>query len=550
MRCIRWPTVEIPQIPSSKTPKSSLLWSVFLTTLVVVAGCGDDSAPTGPGIAASINIAQQSVTVEEGKFVQLLAVVKDGAGNVLADPEVVWSSSDVGVAAVNQTGLVSAIQPGSAMITATCEAGSDSVPVLVTQIPPPFVKYVIVRPDAPTIAVGQRVQLTATLRADGGEELTGREVEWSSDYEPWATVDNQGVVLGVGEGVVIITATSEGKSGISQVFVTPEFDVVGPYTTVAAAMGGHQCALTGDGDAHCWGHNQNGELGAGYMGLGTYLGEPGVRVVGGHTFVQLVAGNNHTCGLTPQGAAYCWGSNSEGQFGTGDTVSIAEPVAAASGLRFLQLGAGEYHTCGVTVDNDAYCWGRGVFGALGCGHPVEDWHSHLAPTAVVGGLKFSSVSGGVLHNCGLTLGGAAYCWGLNANRQLGDGATESSSQPVAVAGGLTFTSVSAGGWHSCGQTDGTVYCWGNASSTLLLEPTPVTGLVQFASMDAGKTRTGGVGKDGYAYYWMANRPLEALPLLGNFKFDMSSGGRCGVTPLGAVYCWGGAWEWPQLQRSP
>ena len=79
----------------------------------------------------------------------------------------------------------------------------------------------------------------------------------------------------------------------------------------------------------------------------------------------------------------------------------------------------------------------------------------------VGRITQSGVSAGVLHSCGVTTAGAAYCWGLNDGGRLGDGTNTASNVPVAVAGGITFQSVSPGGDHSCGVTTaGTAYCWG------------------------------------------------------------------------------------------
>jgi alpha-tubulin suppressor-like RCC1 family protein len=74
------------------------------------------------------------------------------------------------------------------------------------------------------------------------------------------------------------------------------------------------------------------------------------------------------------------------------------------------------HTCGVTTDSLAYCWGAaGMIGS------VTGGADRLSPTPVAGGLHFSALKAGITHTCGVTTTGRVWCWGLNGNGQLGDG---------------------------------------------------------------------------------------------------------------------------------
>jgi hypothetical protein len=85
----------------------------------------------------------------------------------------------------------------------------------------PPVETVTVTPNPASVAAGETVQLTATLRDVDGNQLRGRLVQWSSSDETVATVNGEGLVTGVAEGSASITATSEGKSGSTALAVTP-----------------------------------------------------------------------------------------------------------------------------------------------------------------------------------------------------------------------------------------------------------------------------------------------------------------------------------------
>jgi alpha-tubulin suppressor-like RCC1 family protein len=129
------------------------------------------------------------------------------------------------------------------------------------------------------------------------------------------------------------------------------------------------------------------------------------------------------------------------------------------GLRFGAVSAGWTHACGLTMAGAAYCWGDDLFGALGNGDVLG---SSLVPVAVSGGLPFTSIEAGYYTTCGIVSGGAAYCWGHNASGQLGTGDFTDASVPRPVGGGLTFESVAPGWDYACGITPAAIaYCWGS-----------------------------------------------------------------------------------------
>jgi alpha-tubulin suppressor-like RCC1 family protein len=156
-----------------------------------------------------------------------------------------------------------------------------------------------------------------------------------------------------------------------------------------------------------------------------------VAVAGGRSYRQVAAGDMHSCGVTTDNRAFCWGYNAEGRLGDGTTTDRLKPVAVAGGLQFTRVGINRV-SCGVTTTGKGYCWGPNNVGQLGDGTTTN----RSRPAAVSGGLEFREISPGsnaeTDHVCGLTTGGKVYCWGENMFGQLGDGTTENSSTPVPI----------------------------------------------------------------------------------------------------------------------
>ncbi len=111
----------------------------------------------------------------------------------------------------------------------------------------------------------------------------------------------------------------------------------------------HACGLETAGTVSCWGRRSeatdpptdpsyevrpspNVEVG------------PKVTIPEDLAFVDITAGYRHLCGLTAEGAIYCWGHSAVGE---------SSPPPG----RFIGVDAGLYHTCGVRSDSTITCWG-------------------------------------------------------------------------------------------------------------------------------------------------------------------------------------------------
>jgi alpha-tubulin suppressor-like RCC1 family protein len=254
-------------------------------------------------------------------------------------------------------------------------------------------------------------------------------------------------------------------------FAVNDAGVLAGKTIVATSAGyNHTCVVDSVGQVYCWGYNSQGQLGNGASGTNNNPIPTAVVTTGpisGKKVIKINGGNSHTCALTLDGLIFCWGGNNYGQLGTDNTTDSFTPVqltnsGPASGKTWVDISAGYAHSCGLTGDGTAYCWGFNGHGQLGNNSTIDS----SRPVAVSTGLKFAQISAGDQHTCALTTGGALYCWGFNQQGQLGNNSLVDSAVPVpvdtsGVLGGKTASKVTAGFRHTCAIADGDVYCWGN-----------------------------------------------------------------------------------------
>lgn len=178
---------------------------------------GTASVTVTPVPVGSITLNPPSASIATKQTATFTATVKDVNGTVVTDRPLTWASDNILVATVTQAGVVTALIPGSANISASAEGKSGTAVVTVALLP---VASVTVSPSPASVVVGGTQQLTATTKDALGGTLTGRTVTWSSGTPGVATVSSSGLVTGVAAGTTVITATSEGQSGTSTVTVT------------------------------------------------------------------------------------------------------------------------------------------------------------------------------------------------------------------------------------------------------------------------------------------------------------------------------------------
>jgi hypothetical protein len=259
----------------------------------------------------------------------------------------------------------------------------------------------------------------------------------------------------------------------------------------------HACALTASGAAFCWGANADGQLGDGT----TIERHSPVPVAGGLAFRSITAGGAQTCGLTSTGAAYCWGSSVPG---APAPKTMPTQVTGGPFVRLAVRGSG---VCGVSTAPifaavaSVSCWDVASLHAeivsVAYSLVPEVWggfqefcqqYSELLscwttdPSALssvpVSNLRIVHVAIGGRHICLNDFYDHAYCWGVNANGQVGDGTRLDAPSPVDITasfGGTGVFRIASAESATC-AVSGRVYCWGSNSAGQLGLGVPIDSL--------------------------------------------------------------------------
>jgi hypothetical protein len=239
-----------------------------------------------------------------------------------------------------------------------------------------------------------------------------------------------------------------------------------PLVAIDAGVG-HTCGLTAAGEAYCWGANGTGQLGRGSTGGSS---PTPALVLGGITFRAISAGAGHTCGIRASDSlAFCWGANGSSQLGDSTSSTSSTPVLVKGGHKFINISAGELHTCGVEAGalGLAWCWGDNGDGEGGTGSLVAA--TYIAPNQVAVDSNLR-VLAGVGYSCAEYRrpdgGVGVQCWGRRPGGVLGDSIQSLTPKPtpgpIAILTSVAAGSLVVGEDHACVRATNTqIYCWGS-----------------------------------------------------------------------------------------
>jgi alpha-tubulin suppressor-like RCC1 family protein len=248
----------------------------------------------------------------------------------------------------------------------------------------------------------------------------------------------------------------------------------------------HTCAALDDGSVRCWGSISLGLEDTEPRGdepgeMGDAL--PPVNLGTGRTATKLTKGAAHTCALLNGGDVKCWGFNSSGQLGLGDSASRGDnPDEMGDALAVVDLGssrsavaiaAGGFHSCALLDDASIKCWGANFAGQLGLRDDADRGDSpgemgDALPAVDLGtGRTAVAVAGGA-GTCALLDDASVKCWGPGADGRTGD-----ALPPIDLGTGRTALAIASGAGNTCALLDDkSLKCWGsNARGSLGLGDT-------------------------------------------------------------------------------
>lgn len=212
-----------------------------------------------------------------------------------------------------------------------------------------------------------------------------------------------------------------------------------------AAGGDHNLAVGVDGEVFAWGSNVDGQLGTGDQ---TDWTTPVVAALpSGEKAREVAAGTSFSLAVTDSGNLYAWGTNTDGQLGQGTTAIAREPkkIPFPASSKIVRAAAGTSHVLAVTDVGDVYAWGARDNGEVG-NEKTEDQKKPVKINFPTNASAIVDVAGGDGFSLAIDEDGVVYSWGLNKAGQLGNGKTKTVSVPTKASLPETadITQISAG----------------------------------------------------------------------------------------------------------
>ena len=456
--------------------------------------------------------------------------------------------------------------------------GSDTPPTGTGGEPPTPVASIVLSRSADTLAAGTTRILQAELRAANGTVLQGRSVAWTSSQPGVATVSG-GTVTGVAPGITDITASSEGQSATARIVVTPvrAADVrlsrdnvsltPGARITVTATV----LDISGTplvGRTVTWRSDA--------PAIATVADGVITAVAAGTTRVWATTSDSATAGVNvfvaPIPVASVVVTPSIDSVNVGESITFSAIVRDASGAT-LSGRPVSWRTLSPAIASvnantgEVTAVSPGATRVVALSEAIEDTADVVVTMPFVAADGQRTIVPGFEQSCAIGTDRETYCWGDQRYGTLGHGVIVDAVQATAVRVQTTrrFVSLAGGYSHMCGlEANGAAWCWGRSqlgqrgSGTVdaAATPQPVSGGLVFSLLASGSSdRTCGLTTLGAAWCWGSNAngalgagtvggssavPVAVTGAQSYRQLAAASASMCALRVDGAAFCWGTA----------
>lgn len=162
----------------------------------------------------NITLSPKSLTLNKGQSAKFNPTFSPS--NTTSSKIVKWSSSNSNIAYVDSKGLVTAVNNGTATITAECDGVKTTGNVVVTQ---PLQKIDL---DRSSMILSKNNSVILNVKYYPSSQSYGKKVNWKSSNRKVATVNSNGKVIGKKSGYTKITAEVNGKTSSCTVYIRPD----------------------------------------------------------------------------------------------------------------------------------------------------------------------------------------------------------------------------------------------------------------------------------------------------------------------------------------
>jgi alpha-tubulin suppressor-like RCC1 family protein len=451
---------------------------------------------TAPVTLVSISLAPLDASIAAGATQQFTATghYSDASTKDLTS-QVIWASSQVAFATISSVagtdGLATGVAAGTTVISATLGPVSATTNLTVMSGSTTVVAL------STGMAGAQCALLSNGTTKCWGPDSNGELGDGNPNYTivstpVLATVVSQtnpakGISMGASTCAALTDGTIEcwgynGSGNLGNGTSTNSLTAVTTYSNSASnpalqvSAGLYTgCAVFHDGTAECWG-NVGGNPAAPLLGnslnaAGSLTPVP-VSMTNPATAISI--GSSSACALMADKTVQCWGSNTQGELGTGsftgpDTCDthacspIPVPVTGLNNVTMVSVGGLADVACAVSAGT-VWCWGSNMYSQLGQPATVTE----LATPVQISGISTAvAVSVGYSSVCALLTGGTVQCWGNGVDGQMGNGTTSNPQTSPVTVSNITAanpaTAISVNENSACALLqDGTVQCWGYA----------------------------------------------------------------------------------------